>query len=850
MASSDDEPENPMPVPSNDSPDSGSESDSDLDDDEDDQATALLLQRLQAQVNESNSYEAHVNYIDALRKAAELEKLRLARESMNAVFPLTPNMWLEWCEDESRLATSRGAVPAVEALYERGVKEYLSIPLWLQYLEFVEERDTSVADCTEPGIAKMRALFERALTSTGLHFTEGGKVWEAYRDYESALLLSMAEASPEAKSKQVEILRSLFHRQLRVPLVDHAQTLEQYKDWEQQQGVQIGADNDDLSGLPGGVASAYKTAEQMSKARGLFENNITAEKPVDGDLLQHYLEYISVEEATGDPARAQILYERALSVFPVTHEVWLKYTHYLDVNLKVASVLRSVYARAVRNCPWVGALWTKYMLALERAAAPETELSVVFETALGCGFQSPNEYEEFGNRWRPVVLVFIQPYQRGTEFLSTYFPDHVNHNIRLWTYWAHLEATLLKDITAARGVWENLIKTHGWMLEVWQNYISMELLLGNVKEARTLYKRCYSRRLEGTGTQVMCAAWLRFEEEHGALEDYDRAVLKVGPRVAEVQNLQTQQEQKQSTGTERVKMESRPQPSDKVKPKSDVKSRSSKITDNASKTSGRKRGLGNAESENAVKRQKVPKVTAQDTDQPGASETAAGIVTGMEEAERTEQKSENASRELPKQVKELNKAVVFTDECTAFLSNVAFEVTEEDLKEFFSPSSRVKEVRILRERGTARPRGLAYVDFEDEESLTAAIAKNKEELKGRQLSIARSDPKGGRGGGRGSGSSRRGRTSALGRGGGRGGIGGSDSSNALGGGRGLAGPPTVGHRRGGHLKLTGSNTFAVPRNVPRPLGWGNPLATSSSNASGGEVPKSNTEFREMFLKQS
>lgn len=96
--------------------------------------------------------------------------------------------------------------------------------------------------------------------------------------------------------------------------------------------------------------------------------------------------------------------------------------------------------------------------------------------------------------------------------------------------------------------------------------------------------------------------------------------------------MQTQQEQKQSTGTERVKMESRPQPSDKVKPKSDVKSRSSKITDNASKTSGRKRGLGNAESENAVKRQKVPKVTAQDTDQPGASETAAGIVTGMEEA--------------------------------------------------------------------------------------------------------------------------------------------------------------------------------------------------------------------------
>lgn len=86
---------------------------------------------------------------------------------------------------------------------------FQSIPLWLQYLEFVEERDTSVADCTEPGIAKMRALFERALTSTGLHFTEGGKVWEAYRDYESALLLSMAEASPEVL-QDLFLLRTTF----------------------------------------------------------------------------------------------------------------------------------------------------------------------------------------------------------------------------------------------------------------------------------------------------------------------------------------------------------------------------------------------------------------------------------------------------------------------------------------------------------------------------------------------------------------------------------------------------------------------------------------------------------------
>lgn len=45
--------------------------------------------------------------------------------------------------------------------------------------------------------------------------------------------------------------------------------------------------------------------------------------------------------------------------------------------MQVASVIRNVYERAVRNCPWVGSLWTKYLLALERTSAPETEHAAV-----------------------------------------------------------------------------------------------------------------------------------------------------------------------------------------------------------------------------------------------------------------------------------------------------------------------------------------------------------------------------------------------------------------------------------------------------------------------------------------
>jgi len=49
--------------------------------------------------------------------------------------------------------------------------------------------------------------------------------------------------------------------------------------------------------------------------------------------------------------------------------------------MQVAPVIRNVYERAVRNCPWVGSLWTKYLLALERISASETEHAAVRATS-------------------------------------------------------------------------------------------------------------------------------------------------------------------------------------------------------------------------------------------------------------------------------------------------------------------------------------------------------------------------------------------------------------------------------------------------------------------------------------
>lgn len=58
-------------------------------------------------------------------------------------------------------------------------------------------------------------------------------------------------------------------------------------------------------------------------------------------------------------------------------------------------------------------------------------------------------------------------------------------------------------------------------------------------------------------------------------------------------------------------------------------------------------------------------------------------------------------------------------------------------------------------------------------------------------------------------------------------------------------PPSVSHRRGGHVQLIGKNTFAMPRNVARSLGGS---SNDQKNEADDDKPKSNDEFRKMLFK--
>jgi RNA recognition motif-containing protein len=118
-----------------------------------------------------------------------------------------------------------------------------------------------------------------------------------------------------------------------------------------------------------------------------------------------------------------------------------------------------------------------------------------------------------------------------------------------------------------------------------------------------------------------------------------------------------------------------------------------------------------------------------------------------------------------------------------YVGNLSYNVTEPELKDAFGENGRnVKEVKVVLDRDTGRPRGFAFVEMTtDAEAAQAIETLNGREIQGRPINVSearerapRSGGGGGGGGGGGFGGGRGGRDhgEGHGRGGRRGGGGG------------------------------------------------------------------------------
>jgi RNA recognition motif-containing protein len=85
-----------------------------------------------------------------------------------------------------------------------------------------------------------------------------------------------------------------------------------------------------------------------------------------------------------------------------------------------------------------------------------------------------------------------------------------------------------------------------------------------------------------------------------------------------------------------------------------------------------------------------------------------------------------------------------------YVGNLAFSVTESDLREMFKPFGAVESASLVTDRDTGRSRGFGFVEMTNDSEAAAAIAGlNGKESGGRPLTVNEARPKKVGGGGRG-----------------------------------------------------------------------------------------------------
>ncbi|KAM4745784.1 squamous cell carcinoma antigen recognized by T-cells 3 [Anableps anableps] len=708
---------------------------------EDEKENEAEIQRLEEQLSiNAFDYNCHVDLIKLLKQEGELFRLRKARQKMSELFPLTEEIWLDWLKDEIRLTEEDSNREKVYELFERAVKDYICPDIWLEYAQY------SIGGMGSPGgIDKVRSIFERAVTAVGLHMTKGQTLWEAYREFENAVLSTVqpppgripSREEQELLTTQLERIHTLFRRQLAVPLMDMETTYAEYEEWSE-------------NGVPETVVHLYRKAlQQKEKCKSYEEALLVAEPP----KLAEYQAYIDFELKEGDPARVQITFERALAENCLVPDMWTKYTTYLDRQLKIKDLVLSTHERAVRNCPWTMSLWKSYLQALERHGADHQSVSDVFEKALNAGFIQATDYVEIWQAFLDYLrrrVDFSKESSKELEELRAAFSrslDYLKQDVEerfgesgdpscaIMQIWARIEAHHCKNMQKARELWDNIMtKGNAKYANMWLEYYNLERAYGDMIHCRKALHRAV--QCTSDYPEHVCEVLLTFERVEGTLEDWDTAVQKTETRLNRINEQRAKAAEKETNLArhEEEKMEQRR----KAKAEKKAQKKTQKATRGGEKRKAEQDDYQEDwNEESAPKRQRGN--TDNNTDEymetetglfgrnppPGYKSVPGGAKNAQQGAAVHSQRQNDDKPELR------------DDSCSVFISNLAYtlEDPEAKLKALFESCGPIRQVRLVTgNRGNFR--GYGYVQFESVVSVPEALKLDRKEVEGRPMFVS------------------------------------------------------------------------------------------------------------------
>ncbi|KAM3937815.1 squamous cell carcinoma antigen recognized by T-cells 3 isoform 2-T2 [Leptodactylus fuscus] len=706
-------------------------------DEEDEKENEAEIQRLEEQLSiNAFDYNCHVDLIKLLRQEGELDRLRRARQKMSELFPLTEEIWLDWLKDEMKIAEDDSSREAVYELFEKAVKDYICPEIWLEYAQY------SIGGMGEEGgIAKVRSIFERALTAVGLHMTKGSTIWDAYREFENAILGTIQPLPgtiPSAEQQQMlntqlERIHTLFKRQLSVSLLDMGSTYAEYEEWSEEP-------------ISENVNQTYKKAiQQVEKYKPYEEALLAAETP----KLAEYQAYIDFEMKEGDPARIQLIFERALAENCLVPDLWARYTQYLDRRLKMKELVLGAHDRAVRNCPWTVGLWKSYILALERHCVDHGTITETFEKALNAGFIQATDYVEIWQSYLDYLrrrvdftkdsskeleelrAAFVRALDYLKQEVEERFSESGDPSCSIMQNWARIEARHCNNMQKARELWDSIMtKGNSKFANMWLEYYNLERAHGDIQHCRKALHRAVQCTVDYP--EHVCDVLLSLERIEGSLEEWDAAVLKTETRLsrvneqrakaAEKQAILARQEEEKAEQRKKSRAEKKAKKPKKAKTGDKRKAEDEDEDDEewgeeAEQPSKKHRGEEQSEDVEAEEMETETGLFGRSTSSTGQSESKQKLP---------------ATKEQPKIFHNPNK-----DNITVFVSNLPYSLSdpEQQLRNVFSGCGDISQVRVVfTNKGTFR--GYCYVEFTEEKSALDALKMDRHELNGRPMYVS------------------------------------------------------------------------------------------------------------------
>lgn len=375
----------------------------------------LKLNELENIINQDKfQYQSYVEIIKLTRDKGEFNKLREYRQKMSQVFPLSENLWLEWVKDEQKFMDNDEDRKKVDQLFQKAVEDYLSVELWLEYIQF------SIGGMGEEnGIENVRNICERAISFAGLHVTKGYTLWEVYREFETALLAGYQQSSagsiqtPEQTKQinvQIDKILRLFKEQLAICLDNLESTYEELKQFDESQAI-----NEKIKSLYESSLAKYKQIEPFETALANAAQDPIKKLAEYNNYLDFELKLVKDLESSSKNSklisnknnqldyhrlRLKCLFERAIADDSNCLDVnlWLKYINYLNEEEARESseqnkiFNKNVFKRSIRNCYWSSNLWINYALNAEKSASDSDLVKNIYKEAMVSGLQTSEDY--------------------------------------------------------------------------------------------------------------------------------------------------------------------------------------------------------------------------------------------------------------------------------------------------------------------------------------------------------------------------------------------------------------------------------------------------------------------------